>query len=124
MKRIVMTILILSAVVGIASREALAGGRHTRVDRKAMSQASRQPWHGEYAHTAHGYPVPLVISPLADTSVEYGWGVTHTEVRPIYHQFLRPYGGDVEGDGVNFHGTPAWPSHTRQFGVQYIRGPW
>ena len=52
-----------------------------------------------------------------------GWGVTQTEMRPIYHQFARPYPGDGAGQGVGFLSTPRWPSHTDQFGVYYVRGP-
>ena len=51
-------------------------------------------------------------------------GVTQTEMMPIYHQFRRPYPGDGAGMGVGFLSTPRWPSHTDQFGVYYVRGPW
>jgi hypothetical protein len=30
-----------------------------------------------------------------------------------------PYAG-----GYGFLGTPNWPSHTDQYGVYYVRGPW
>ena len=43
---------------------------------------------------------------------------------PIYHQFRRSYPGPFAGGGQGFYPTPTWPSHTDQFGVYYVRGPW
>ena len=72
----------------------------------------------------HGEPVALVVPPTANSVVEMGWGVAQTESRPINHQFLRPYPGPEGGEGGPFLPTPPWPSHTRQFGVYPVRGPW
>ena len=73
---------------------------------------------------AVGAPVSLVVPPTANMQTSMGWGVAQTEMMPIYHQFSRPYPGDGEGLGVGFLSTPRWPSHTDQFGVYYVRGPW
>ncbi len=92
-------------------------------DRWNARRARTLPWHGNYYHTAYGVPLALVVPPTATTQTKWGWGVAQTEIRSIPHQFRRPYPGDGIGGG-SFLGTPPWPSHTDQFGVYYIRGPW
>lgn len=85
--------------------------------------AEARPWHGDYYHTSWGRPVALVVPPNSKMISSYGWGVTATEINPIYHQFGRAYPGDMES-GMILRPTPPWPSHTDQFGVYPVRGPW
>lgn len=100
-------------------------GRRVRYDRWARSFARTETWHGNYYNTTWGEPVSMIVPPTAQMQVKWGWGVAQSEMVPIYHQFQRPYGGTVEGGtGSLFSPTPRWPSHTDQFGVYYIRGPW
>jgi hypothetical protein len=118
------TLLSLSQV-----NELYAGGPHARADRIARYYASQRPWHGSYSYTQWGGPVSLVVPPTARTQVSYSWGVSQTEVQPIYHQFHRDYPGPFPGNGSgvyapNFLPTPYWPSHTDQLGVYPVRGPW
>lgn len=124
-KTLIFSLLVLATAVALMPSHADATNRR-RSDRVAMYNASRQPWHDHYYHTSYGQPIALVVPPTANSQVDWGWGVTQSEIRPINHQFMRPYGGDVDGGGEYspFQGTPPWPSHTRQFGVYYIRGPW
>ncbi len=112
------------ALLAAASTDAQAGGPYTHRDRIARRYAAQRPWHGNYAHTNWGTPLALVVPPTADTISSYGWGVTATEVRPIYHQFDRYYPGEMDATGGQYLPTPLWPSHTDQFGVYPIRGPW
>lgn len=99
--------------------------RSRRSDINALRFARSMPWHGNYYHTAHGYPVPLVVPPQSNMQTSWSWGVAQTSMRPIYHQYRRPYPGDYEGGVMGqFRSTPLWPSHTDQFGVYYIRSPW
>lgn len=86
--------------------------------------AHRQPWHGQYRHTAFGQPVALVVPPIANLQTQYHWGVPSSTVMPIYHQFGRSYPQGADGYGGQFQPTPFWPSHTDQFGVYYVRAPW
>ncbi len=86
--------------------------------------AATRAWHGEYAHLKYGAPLALVVPPTASMHREMGWGVSQSEMTPIYHQFGRAYPGEFMGGGQGFRTLPRWPSHTRQFGVYYIRGPW
>ena len=86
--------------------------------------AATQPWHANYYHHRYGQPVALVVPPVANTYRSMAWGVSQNEVLPIHHQFQRSYPGMYGGGAGPFHPTPYWPSHTDQFGVYYIRGPW
>jgi hypothetical protein len=93
-------------------------------NRVAMRFARTMSWHGNYYHTAYGYPLGLVVPPTANMQTRMGWGVTQNEMVPIYHQFQRRYPGYDGGSIGLFAPTPHWPSHTDQFGVYYVRGPW
>ena len=96
----------------------------------ASQRAMTQSWHAGYSHTAWGAPVALVVPPTARMQTRMGWGVSQTTMLPIYHQFERPYPGAMGAEGGAMPGgmplnpTPRWPSHTDQFGVYYVRGPW
>ncbi len=92
-------------------------------NKNAKFKAQQQPWHGGYYHLAWGEPVALVVPPTAGRQTKWAWGVTNTEVRPIWHQYERAYPGPF-GGGAGFAPQPYWPSSTDQFGVYYIRGPW
>ncbi|QDU95036.1 hypothetical protein [Lignipirellula cremea] len=89
-------------------------------------QYSSAPWHGHYYHTDYGRPLALVVPPTASMQTKWSWGVGNTTSTPIYHQFSRQYpgGGPFIPQGAGFMPTPQWPSHTDQFGVYYMRGPW
>ncbi len=115
-------LLAFALIVGLTS-DAHAFNRR-RSDRTNQLVSQNMPWHDEYYHTSHGYPVPLVVPPTARSSTEWSWGVTQSTVMPIYHQFRPGYPGDGVYSEGNFRPTPNWPSHTRQFGVHYVRGPW
>ncbi|MFO0872156.1 MAG: hypothetical protein U0935_24785 [Pirellulales bacterium] len=116
------TLVAVAAVIG-GAHDAQAGPRR-RAEQHNQYVSQRMPWHGEYYHTASGYAVPLIVPPTARSSTEWSWGVAQSSVMPIYHQFRPGYPGDgVMADG-DLRPTPPWPSHTRQFGVYYIRGPW
>lgn len=101
-----------------------------RADWIAAQRAATQSWHAGYYHTAWGAPVALVVPPTARMQTRMGWGVSQTRMSPIYHQFERPYPGAMTAQGGAMPGvmplrpTPRWPSHTDQFGVYNVRGPW
>ena len=80
-------------------------------------------WNRNYAHTAYGQPVALVVPPTANLQTNYGWGVASSRLSRIEHQFQRNYPGYGTFGGP-FRPTPVWPSDTTQFGVYYVRGPW
>ena len=95
-----------------------------RADYLSRYYAAQRPWHGPYAYTAWGGPVPLVVPPTAKMHTSLAWGVAQSEMIPIYHQFHRDYPGMMAVGGGEIYGTPRWPSHTDQLGVYPVRGPW
>lgn len=88
----------------------------------AYNQSMSQPWHGDYYWLRTGQPTALVVPPTVTMQSNYAWGVSQNTMTPVYHQFSgkAPNGG---GGGV-FKATPVWPTHTNQFGVYPVRGPW
>lgn len=128
MKKILLSLLAGAALALLAGASTAQAQSPHRADKWAMRMARTQSWHRGYYNTAKGYAVPLVVPPTAHMQASWGWGVTHSETRPIYHQFHRSYPGYMgpggEAIGMPLRGTPHWPSHTDQFGYYYIRGPW
>lgn len=120
MNRMTMITLACLAVLAVCDQ----AKAERRPNRNALRHAQTLPWHGNYTHTAYGYAVPLVVPPTVEMQTKMGWGVSQSEMVPIYHQFRRPYFGNAETSGTIFQPTPSQPSHTDQFGVYYIRGPW
>jgi hypothetical protein len=123
MKKIAMILLATAVLAAIGSSVAQAGGGG-RGNRIALRHAQTMPWHGPYYNMAHGAPLGLVVPPTANFQTKMGWGVSQSEMVPTYHQFYRAYPGEVGGSSMIFSATPNWPSHTDQFGIYYIRGPW
>jgi hypothetical protein len=88
----------------------------------AQNQSMQRPWHGEYYYLRTGQPTALIVPPTVTMQSNYSWGVSQNTMTPVYHQF----GGHAptgSGGGI-FKATPYWPSHTNQFGVYPVRGPW
>jgi hypothetical protein len=88
----------------------------------ARSQANQRPWHGNYYWHRTGQPTALVVPPTVTMQSNYSWGVSQNTMTPVYHQF----GGNPPNGagGGMFRATPVWPTHTDQFGVYPVRGPW
>ena len=126
MRRIVL-LLIAVAALGSAAAQAAAENAyigHRLANKGALRFARSQSWHAPYYHQSYGYPVPLVVPPTAHMQQKWGWGVAQSSMVPIYHQFYRAYPGEMFGGEDMLYPTPHWPSHTDQFGVYYVRGPW
>ena len=119
--------LCMLALVTAAATPAAHGFDGTPYGQEARWRAAMRPWHGQFYDVAWGQPVALVVPPTAEMQTDYRWGVCGTEVTRIDHQFQRPFPGVIYGSGGPYEAflpTPHWPSHTRQFGVYYVRGPW
>jgi hypothetical protein len=95
-----------------------------RTDRRAARHAQGMSFHGPYYSPSVGAPLALVVPPTAHMQVKWGWGVSQGTMTPIYHQFRRSTSGGGGAGGMEMNPTPRWPSHSDQFGVNYIRGPW
>lgn len=90
---------------------------------RPLRRASQTNWHANYAHSAYGYPVSLVVPPTAQLQTNWSWGAPSMSVSRIDHQFGRNYPGPGPF-GAGFRSTPPWPSSTHQFGVYHVRAPW
>lgn len=112
----VALMLSVAALEGSAQAESHYLRPHTR-------RARLYNWHANYAHSAYGQPVALVVPPTAQMQTSWSWGAPSAHFRRIDHQFGRDYPGPGPF-GAGFNNTPAWPSSTDQFGVYYVRGPW
>lgn len=88
----------------------------------ARNQAMQRPWHGDYYNLKTGQPTALIVPPNVTMQTNYSWGVSQNTMSPVYHQFGQGAAGPT-GGGV-FKATPYWPSHTDQFGIYPVRGPW
>jgi len=115
--------IILFAGVVLAC-SALSGQAEAQQPRRCCRTPYPPNWHHGYAHTAWGRPVALVMPPTVKREVVWSWGVAQTQSRRIPYQFGRSYPGPYVGGHPRFRHTPAWPSHTDQFGVYSVRGPW
>ena len=89
-------------------------------------------WHGAYAHSEYGGPVALAVPHRARKHTNYFWGNPSSNTTHIRSRFHAGGGGECGGYGGGNGGggyaggiypTPAWPSHTDQFGVYYVRVP-
>ena len=88
----------------------------------ARNQAMQRPWHGGYYWGRTGQPTALVVPPTVTMQSNFSWGVSQNTMTPVYHQF----GGNPPNGagGGMFRATLHWPTHTDQFGVYPVRGPW
>jgi hypothetical protein len=119
-----LLLLATGAALLATTANCTAGGPRLRSDRIARYYAAQRPWHGPYANTEYGQPLALVVPPTAVMHNSWAWGVAQSEMVPIYHQFHRDYFPGASYGGSPILPTPVWPSHTDQFGVYPIRGPW
>jgi len=121
-------LILAIAIIAAGSARAFEphhGWHAKRADALARYYAAQRPWHGPYAYTQWGVPVSLVVPPNAKMHTSWSWGVAQSEMIPIYHQFHRDYPGELGiGGAAMMYPTPYWPSHTDQFGVYPVRGPW
>ena len=109
-------VLLLSSILG---QSVLAEAHYLR----PLRRAEQTNWHANYAHSAYGYPVALVVPPTAQLQTNWSWGAPSMNVSRIDHQFGRNYPGPGPF-GAGFRNTPVWPSSTHHFGVYHVRAPW
>ena len=120
-RRIVLAAGLLAA---FSATHATAGDPHAATQVWNYNFAAQRPWHGAYYHIQYGQPLALVVPPTAHMRQTYSWGVSQNKMYPIHHQFGRSANSPGALPHGSFRPTPPWPSHTDQFGVYYVRGPW
>lgn len=121
-KKLLSIALLLTLTFAASPTEAEAGGRI--MNHWGQRYAATMSWHDNYVYTASGQPLALVVPPTVQTHRQMGWGVSQSELTPIYHQYQRGFPGAIGNATTRFRNTPRWPSHTSQFGVYYLRAPW
>ena len=117
LRQLVLAVATLTALVSTAQ----AGNPvfNTRASYVAQSYS----WQRGYYDPAWGVPYAQVVPRRANLQTKYAWGVTGTQMTPIYNQYTRTPKAMVGGYGEVYAPTPAWPSHTDQFGGYYVRTP-
>lgn len=116
------TLMIAASLLGNAQTKAADIYGHTHVH--AMNFAATRPWHGGYQYQNWGTPLAVITPPGAHMQTNYSWGVSQNLMYPLYHQYQRHAPQPTGVPRGVFRQTPHWPSHTDQFGLYYIRGPW
>ncbi|TWU35918.1 hypothetical protein [Novipirellula artificiosorum] len=125
-RRILLTAGLLTTLAGCFSNhnEVAAGDPYAMTQVWQQNFAANRPWHGGYYYQNYGQPTALVVPPTAHMRQTLSWGVSQNLMYPIHHQFGRSANSPGAAQPGSFRATPNWPSHTDQFGVYYVRGPW
>ena len=125
MKRYILFVLaVVAMATSVSVPSAQATDPYAYTQRWSNRVAAQRPWHGNYYYLPYGQPTALVVPPTAHMRQTLSWGVSQNLMYPLNHQFGRNAsspGGLAPG---SFQAAPYWPSHTDQFGVYYVRGPW
>lgn len=120
-KNLLIAIAMLIGVSCLVDERAEAGNPFNAW---AQRRADQEPWHGNYYYLPYGQPTALVVPPNVHMRQTYSWGVSQNLMYPLNHQFGRSATSPGALPPGSFMPTPHWPSHTDQFGVYYVRGPW
>jgi hypothetical protein len=123
-RRTLLAASLLAALAATSGSDASAGDPYAMTQVWSHNFAMDRPWHGNYYHQMYGQPLALVVPPLAHMRQTLSWGVSQNLMYPIHHQFGRSANSPGVAPAGSFYATPPWPSHTDQFGVYYVRGPW
>lgn len=125
MKRYILSVLaVVAMATSVSVPSAQATDPYAYTQRWSNRVAAQRPWHGNYYYLPYGQPTALIVPPTAHMRQTLSWGVSQNLMYPLNHQFGRNAsspGGLAPG---SFQAAPPWPSHTDQFGVYYVRGPW
>ena len=123
-RRIILATCAAAALLTVASSNASASDPLGAAQVWSYNFSMNRPWHGNYYNQMYGQPLALVVPPTVSMRQTYSWGVSQNLMYPIHHQFGRSANAPGAARAGSFYGTPQWPSHTDQFGVYYVRGPW
>jgi hypothetical protein len=120
------SVAVLCIVAGgwLSPSQASAGDPQAMFQTWSYNAQMNRPWHGGYNQMTYGQPLALVVPPTADMRSTHSWGVSQNLMYPVPHQFGRNATYPGAAAPGSFRNTPNWPSHTDQFGVYYVRGPW
>ena len=122
--RLMTAALAIVAAMSFTTEDAAAGDPLAMYQVWSYNAQMNRPWHGGYYHINYGQPLALVAPPTASMRQTLSWGVSQNLMYPVPHQFGRSANSPGAAGPGQFAPTPHWPSHTDQFGVYYVRGPW
>ncbi|MFG0262082.1 MAG: hypothetical protein ACF788_06805 [Novipirellula sp. JB048] len=123
-RRIVLAAGMVAALCSAIPNELAAADPYAMTQVWNHNYAMDRPWHGPYYHQSYNQPLALVVPPTVSMRQTLSWGVSQNLMYPVHHQFGRSANFPGAARPGRFHATPNWPSHTDQFGVYYVRGPW
>ena len=123
-RRFLLAAGLLAALVAGNTDQANAGDPLAMTEVWAHNFSMDRPWHSSYYHQNWGQPLALIVPPNVSMRQTYSWGVSQNLMYPIHHQFGRSATMPGAAARGMFRPTPPWPSHTDQFGYNYVRGPW
>ncbi|TWT82412.1 hypothetical protein CA13_38750 [Planctomycetes bacterium CA13] len=125
-RHIILSVALVTTLAGCFcnQNEADAGDPYAMTQVWQHNYAMDRPWHGGYYYQNSGQPTALIVPPTAHMRQTLSWGVSQNLMYPIHHQFGRSASSPGAAQRGSFRPTPNWPSHTDQFGVYYVRGPW
>jgi hypothetical protein len=125
MKRYILSLLaIVALTIAFAAPSARAGDPYAATQLWSNQVAAQRAWHGNYYYLPYGQPTALIVPPGAHMRQTFSWGVSQNLMYPLNHQYGRSATYPGASAPGSFQSTPHWPSHTDQFGVYYVRGPW
>jgi len=125
MKRYLIPALMIAAMaVFLNATPAKAFDPYASTQLWSNQMAAQRAWHGNYSYLPYGQPTALVVPPNVHMRQTYSWGVSQNLMYPLNHQYGRNASSPGAAPAGRFQATPHWPSHTDQFGVYYVRGPW
>ncbi len=125
MKRSLIFVLAVAAIVSSRfDAQATAADPYAATQLWSNQVAAQRAWHGNYYYLPYGQPTALVVPPTAHMRQTLSWGVSQNLMYPLNHQFGRSANSPGAQAPGSYMATPQWPSHTDQFGVYYVRGPW
>ena len=82
-------------------------------------------WNTIYYDPAWGMPEAVVVPPTARKQWNYSWGVGGSRLSLVGPRYQVEFPGPPSAyNQRDYLPTPPQPSNTRQFGVNYVRGPW
>jgi hypothetical protein len=123
-RRIILATSVFAALLTVTGNSASASDPLGASQVWSYNFSMNRPWHGSYYHQMYGQPLAMVVPPTVSMRQTYSWGVSQNLMYPVHHQFGRSANSPGAAAPGSFYGTPQWPSHTDQFGVYYVRGPW
>ncbi len=81
-------------------------------------------WNTSYYDPAWGMPEAVVVPPTARWQSNYAWGVGGSRLNRVGARYQAEVPGPESAyDQRDYLPAPPQPSDTRQFGVNYVRGP-